>query len=248
MTKPRWKGKGSAAKAVGEPMSKIVSELESSLINSDSKAFVSGCSVLLEANSEQTELLNRACFGHPIITSQQDQQWFRLCLEEAFYMFYFLKCLKIKGYDSSAKNEVELWHLMSSKREMFPELCKAYSHLRMKNWVVRSGSQYGVDYVVYRHHPALVHSEYAVIVLSDTSDDADERLRVWSDFHCTTRLCGSVAKTLLVLHVHKNGSGTNSPMCLENYNIEEWTITRWNPEQNREDSVFQFDERTDTQI
>ncbi|GMH06781.1 hypothetical protein Nepgr_008621 [Nepenthes gracilis] len=125
-------------------------------------------SVFLDASSEQTELLDRACFGQPIITFQQDQQWFRLCLEEALYMFYFLKCLKINGYDSCAKNEVELWHLMRSKMEMFPELGKAYSHLRMKNWV------------------ALVHSEYAVIVLSDTSDDADGRLRVWSDFHCTT--------------------------------------------------------------
>ena len=100
---------------------------------------------------------------------------------------------------------------------------------------MRSGSQYGVDFVVYRHHPALVHSEYAVLVLSEGDGNGNDRLRVWSDFQCTLRLCGSVVKTLLVLEVCKNGSGDSSPSCLNGYSIEERTITRWSPEQCRED-------------
>ncbi|GAB2296864.1 hypothetical protein Dimus_030965 [Dionaea muscipula] len=141
-----------------------------------------------------------------------------------------LKCLKIQGDYLCTKSEAELWEYWSSRVKKFPELYKAYSHLRMKNWVVRAGSQYGVDYVAYRHHPALVHSEYAVLVLSNN----DERLREWTDFHCTLRLCGGVAKTLLVLHIEKNGSDTDFPMCLESYTVEEHTITRWIPELSRE--------------
>lgn len=74
---------------------------------------------------------------------------------------------------------------MSSKVERFSESYKAYSHLRMKYWVVRSGSQYGV-----------VHSEYALLVLSNRNSNSNERLRQWSDVYCTTRLSVAVAKTL----------------------------------------------------
>ncbi|KAI7983775.1 tRNA-splicing endonuclease subunit Sen2-2 [Camellia lanceoleosa] len=234
---PRWKGKGSEGKALADPMSKIVSQLKSSLIQSDSHGLLSGCSVLLEVETEQTALLNRSCFGRPIITAQKDKQWFQLGMEEAFYLCYNLKCLKIFSYDECTKNDDELWNYMKSKRETFPDLFKAYSHLRTRNWVVRSGSQYGVDFIAYRHHPALVHSEYAVLVLSGGDGNANGRLRVWSDFQCTLRLCGSVAKTLLVLRIDKNGVGAGSPSCLESYSVEESTITRWSPEQSREDKT-----------
>ncbi|CAH9072997.1 unnamed protein product [Cuscuta europaea] len=129
---------------------------------------------------------------------------------------------------------------MVSQRENFPNLCRAYCHLRSKNWVVRSGSQYGVDFVAYRHHPSLVHSEYAVLVLSlEEGSNENSRLRVWSDYQCTLRLCGSVAKTLLVLYVQKHSIGdVESPLSLDGCTIEERTISRWSPEQCREDKVI----------
>ncbi|KAG6761650.1 hypothetical protein POTOM_034879 [Populus tomentosa] len=229
---PRWKGKGAEAKALADPMSEIVSQLQSSLLQSNACASLSGCSVLLAAGTEQTELLTRACFGKPIITAEKDKQWFQLGLEEAFYLCYSLKCLKIAGEDNCVKNDLDLWLYMKLKKEKFPDFYKAYSHLRMKNWILRPGLQYGVDFVAYRHHPSLVHSEYAVIVLSEGDTG---RLRVWSDFHCTIRLCGSVAKTLLILNVDKNGHGAISPSRLEGYSVEECTITRWSPEQSRDD-------------
>ncbi|XAR60478.1 tRNA-intron lyase [Bertholletia excelsa] len=238
---PRWKGKGSEARALADPMSKIVSELKSSLIQSDSRGLLSGCYVLLGVEPEQTELLNRACFGRPIVTAQKDKQWFQLSIEEAFYLCYNLRCLKIVGEDEHVKNDEELWKYMTSKKETFPDLFKAYSYFRTQNWVVRSGSQYGVDFVAYRHHPALVHSEYAVLVLSEGDGNVNGRLRVWSDFQCTLRLCGSVAKTLLAVYINKHGVGAASPSCLESYSIEERLITRWSAEQSR-------DERTVTEI
>ncbi|KAK9919389.1 hypothetical protein M0R45_027983 [Rubus argutus] len=101
-----------------------------------------------------------------------------------------------------------------------------------------SGITYGADFVAYRHHPELVHSEYAVIVSSEEEGDANKRLRVWSDVHCATRLCGGVAKTLLVLDISKSGHSVDSPSCLESYTVKERTIRRWNPEQCREDHTI----------
>ncbi|XP_021737813.1 tRNA-splicing endonuclease subunit Sen2-1-like [Chenopodium quinoa] len=230
---PRWKGKDAEAKAFAEPMSGIVSALQSSLATSECKGSISGCRVLFKASTEQSELLNRACFGRVIVTSQNDQHWYEFTLQEAFYLCYALKCLKIVGDDGVVKTSVDLWQFMISKVEMFPEYFKAYAHLRMNNWVVRSGSQYGVDYVAYRHHPALIHAEYAVLVLSERNDNSSGRLKLWSDLYGTIRLCCGVAKTLLVLHV-LGISKDNSPVCLENYEIEPRIISRWIPEQTRE--------------
>nr|GEX65405.1 ribonuclease H-like domain-containing protein [Tanacetum cinerariifolium] len=68
---------------------------------------------------------------------------------------------------------------MTSKNESFPEFFKAYSHLREKNWVVRSGDQYGVDFVAYRHHPSLVHSEYGVLVLREGNANGNTNESFW---------------------------------------------------------------------
>ncbi|KAK9113396.1 hypothetical protein Syun_020193 [Stephania yunnanensis] len=204
-------------------------------IQSETYGLLSGSVVLIGATAELTNLFNRSCFGRPIVTADADKQWFQLSLEEAFYLSHDLKCLKIIGEDKCPKSDDEVWQYMKSKKTMFPDFYKAYSHLRTKNWVVRSGSQYGVDYVAYRHHPALVHSEYAVLVSSEGAGNESPRLKVWSDFHCTIRLCGSVAKTMLVLNIKKNGHDASSPSCLEKFNVGELTIRRWNPERCRED-------------
>lgn len=235
---PRWKGKGFEAKALAEPMSKIVLQLQSSLIHSDAQGLLAGCSVLLEVEAEQTDLLNRVCFGKPMVTAEKDKQWFQLGLEEAFYLCYSLKCLKITEGDNCPKNDEELWQCMISKKATFPNFYKAYAHLRMKNWVVRAGTNYGVDFVAYRHHPSLVHSEYAVLVLSEGDSQENGRLSLWSDLYCTIRVSGSVVKTLLVLNINKNGNGAISPSCLDKYTVVERTITRWIPKQCREDRTI----------
>lgn len=102
---------------------------------------------------------------------------------------------------------------------------------------MRPGLQYGADFVAYRHHPSLVHSEYAVLVSSEGDAEANGRLKVWSDVHCTLRLCLGVVKTLLVLTISKNGDDDASPSCLANYTVDERTVTRWSPEQSREEDT-----------
>ncbi|CAN0896288.1 tRNA-splicing endonuclease subunit Sen2-2 [Linum grandiflorum] len=225
---PRWKGKGAEAKALANPMSKTVSKLQSSLLQSDARGSLSGITVLLPIEPSQAELLTSACFGRPITN-----QLFHLSLEEAFYLCHSLKCLKIKKGNTSLFTVEELWQYMKSKVPTFPVFYKAYAHLRSKNWVVWPGSQYGVDFVAYRHHPSLVHSEYTVIVSSE--GEINGRLTVWSDLYCTIRLSGSVAKTLLVIHVDKSRHGDASVAALDGYSVQEQTIKRLSPKRNRED-------------
>lgn len=220
-------------------MSGIIIKLQASLSESQAQAMLLDCSdALLEATPELSDLLNRACFGKQINTYDSGKQWFQLGPEEAFYLHHALHCSTINGETGNAMNAVEVWECMVSRNKAFPWLYTAYAHLRRKNWVVRSGLQYGVDFVAYRHHPALVHSEFAVLVLSD-DDDGESRLRVWSDLQCSLRVCGGVAKTLLVLHVIKCSTKNELDSRLlygwDEYTvIEERTITRWVPEHCRE--------------
>lgn len=234
---PRWKGKGSEAKARNDPMSAIVSRLQSSLLDLNAHGLLSGSSVILAIPSEQSDLLNSACFGRPMVTAEKEKQWFQLGVEEAFYLHYFLKCLDIFSGDNRLETDDDLWQYMRKRKSTFPESYMAYSHLRAKNWVVRPGSQYGVDFVAYRHHPSLVHSEYAVLVLKEGDDESRQRLTAWSDIHCSVRLCGSVAKTLLALYIDKCGHGEASASCLNGYHVEERIVQRWSPEQCREDQT-----------
>ncbi|KAJ6843338.1 tRNA-splicing endonuclease subunit Sen2-2-like [Iris pallida] len=237
MESTRWKGKTSAAIATSNPMSEIITRLQAYMSQSKAQAMLS-CrdeAALLEATPELTDLLCRSCFGREITTTEKDKQWFQLGPEEAFYLHHSLKCFTITETEDEhhTMSTSELWGYFVSRRPGFPEMYKAYEHLRAKNWVVRSGTQYGADFVAYRHHPALVHSEYAVLVLSEGSENA--RLRVWSDLQCSLRVSGSVAKKLLVLSVNKNGSDVVGPLCLEQFSIEERVIVRWVPEQCREE-------------
>eukprot|EP01018_Ginkgo_biloba_P024011 Gb_26080 [translate_table: standard] len=80
----------------------------------------------------------------------------------AWMVIFYHNCIQLWSFYQGRQwlNHDEVWRYMKGRQETFVQHYKAYSHLRSKNWVVRSGLQYGADFVVYRHHPALVHSEF----------------------------------------------------------------------------------------
>uniref|UniRef100_A0A0D9WQV9 tRNA-intron lyase n=1 Tax=Leersia perrieri TaxID=77586 RepID=A0A0D9WQV9_9ORYZ len=221
------------------PMSAIVSELKASFASSYPAAILSGSGggATLGVEPEQAVILNRSAFGHAIENAASNKYWFQLSPEEVFYLCHALKCIRVESQDKKQMSKNQLWDHFRSVSDSFPEMFKAYSHLRMKNWVVRSGLQYGADFVAYRHHPALVHSEFTVVVVPEGAEFGNRcgRLEVWSDLLCALRASGSVAKTLLVLTISSSSScELSTPDCLEQLVVHERTITRWIPQQCRE--------------
>ncbi|KAB8115796.1 hypothetical protein EE612_056542 [Oryza sativa] len=239
---PRWKkgkdGKDFSALAAANPMSVIVAELKASFISSKPVAVLSGPGggAILGVEPEQAVILNRAAFGHAVEIAAAQKHWFQLSPEEVFYLCHVLNCIRVESHDKKQMSDKQLWNHFRSMSESFPEMYKAYSHLRLKNWVVRSGLQYGADFVSYRHHPALVHSEFAVVVVPEGAAFGNRcgRMEVWSDLLCALRASGSVAKTLLVLTISSGSCELSSPDCLEQLVVHERTITRWIPQQCRE--------------
>ncbi|KAL6566950.1 hypothetical protein OROMI_015354 [Orobanche minor] len=156
---PRWKGEVSEAKALAEPMS----------LKDCFQVVV--CSFLQHIPSKSSSL---TCHISAVPLFPKER------IEEALYLCSVMKCIEVIGENKHVKNEGQLWRYATSKRVGFAFRFKAYSHLRMKNWVVTAGSQYGVDFVAYRHHPALVHSEYGVIVLSDEDEGKKSLICIWA--------------------------------------------------------------------
>ncbi|KAF0931556.1 hypothetical protein E2562_005527 [Oryza meyeriana var. granulata] len=150
---PRWKkgkdGKDFSSLGAANPISAIVSELKASFTSSKPVAILSGPGAVLEVEPEQAVILNRAAVGHAIENAAAQKHWFQLSPEEVFYLCHALSCIRVESQDQKQMSEVELWDHFRYGSESFPEMYKAYSHLRLKNWVVRSGLQYGADFVAY---------------------------------------------------------------------------------------------------
>ena len=97
-----------------------------------------------------------------------------------------------------------------------------YLHFRKVGWLPKSGLQYGSDFVLYKNHPSLVHSEYCVIihpfrevkaVAHKTDSLAREFKRYlechfslaeatflsgdWTSLQAASRLCGQVNKSFV---------------------------------------------------
>ncbi|KAH9533074.1 hypothetical protein CY35_18G031400 [Sphagnum magellanicum] len=168
----------------------------------------------------------------------QEMQFLELGLEEAFFLTSELKCICIYQQQTSEGcailSEEEVWRIMKNSKPQFVHLYKAYAHLRSKHWVVRAGLQFGADFMAYRHHPALVHSDYAVVVMWEMHE---QRLNTWAEMQAMSRLCGSVAKTLLLLHISPNRETVDdsSPLCIHDFSVKVMEVRRWFPEKNREE-------------
>ncbi|KAG2614347.1 hypothetical protein PVAP13_4KG383603 [Panicum virgatum] len=240
---PRWKrgkdGKDFAALAAAKPMSTILAELQASLRDAQAVAILSGDGkdAILAVEAHKSKLLNCAAFGRTVENAGYEKLWFQLGPEEMFFLCHALRCITVQSEENKKQmREGELWDLLTSTSEQFPEMYKAYQHLRLKNWVVRSGLQYGADSVAYRHQPALVHSEFAVIVVPEGKMFGARcgRMKVWPDLLCELRASGSVAKTLLFLTISTNNCEVRSLDCLEQLIVHERMINRWIPQQCRE--------------
>lgn len=132
-----------------------------------------------------------------------------------------------------------LWRSFACIDPVFPACYAAYHHCRANGWLPKSGLQYGADYVLYRAHPAVAHSEYVAVVLPEASKvGGTMRQRAkragypdWRDQQAISRLSIQVSKGVLALHVEGGQRGfiTSTPQCLLHLRVHSLQIVRWNP-------------------
>ncbi len=112
-------------------------------------------------------------FGHPIGIRKPKTKKFdspsQLSLYEANYL---LQKNKLEVYDQETGKKLsheEFITKVSRYRERFHERCVTYNYWRDKGFIVKAGSKFGVDFIIYRYGPGIDHAPFMCHVFSEDS-------------------------------------------------------------------------------
>ncbi|CAG8530708.1 3257_t:CDS:2, partial [Paraglomus occultum] len=183
----------------------------------------------------------------------------QLHLEEAMFLLYGLGILDICDVNKRQLSIEECWtefclaghepptdtteqqsNLDIDWNNSFIIYYTVYHYFRSLGWVVKDGTKYGVDYLLYEKGPPFNHSQYAVVIVpvhdapGTKSSNSEAPLKLWQSIMSLSRVCGSVRKTIVLCHVIIPDSNdvlpTHSPECVKMYAIKEIVINRFLPE------------------
>ncbi|KAF7868394.1 hypothetical protein EAF04_004926 [Stromatinia cepivora] len=196
----------------------------------------------------------------------EDQEHFQLTMEEAFFLSYGLGALTVLDpVTKSAISNQDLFSLFR-KSSYFPPVSNpslstddpflvnyvVYHHFRSLGWVVRGGTKFSVDYLLYNRGPVFSHAEFAVLILPSYSDPywssgpflqnyvKGKQERSWSWMHCINRVITQVKKTLILVYVDipapVDGSIKENSVdeLLSQYKVREVVLKRWSPNRSRD--------------
>lgn len=98
---------------------------------------------------------------------------------------------------NSAYTESELWKFFCDIDQSFPKKYKSFEYFRKRGFVVKSGSNFGTNFTIYRSTPTWSHSEMCVLVF----DYLEEKKIPWLQIASQTRICQDVMKHLVICFV-----------------------------------------------
>ncbi|TGO25490.1 hypothetical protein BPAE_0079g00380 [Botrytis paeoniae] len=196
----------------------------------------------------------------------EDQEHFQLTMEEAFFLSYGLGALSVLDpVTKVALSNQDLFSLFR-KSSYFPPTSNpslstddpflvnyvVYHHFRSLGWVVRGGTKFSVDYLLYNRGPVFSHAEFAVLILPSYSDPywssgpflqnyvKGKQERSWSWMHCINRVITQVKKTLILVYVDipapvdGNMKENSVDELLGKYKVREVVLKRWSPNRSRD--------------
>ena len=117
----------------------------------------------------------------PDMSDLSNVEHFQLTLVEAFFLAGMLGCLQVHDNKNSVIPLVTLYQLcmdsplhisspsVTSIRPDNPFLLSyiVYHHFRSLGWVVKNGTKFCVDYLLYKRGPVFSHAEFAVLVIPE---------------------------------------------------------------------------------
>ena len=148
----------------------------------------------------------------------------QLALEEAYYLAYRTGVLEVRHGGALLNSDVVFWpHLArAASSARFAHELAAYVHLRAAGWLVRPGSHFGADFVLYEPAAAHAHAPLCALV---TAPGVDPPL-TWRTLQMHTRLSAQVAKGLVLCEVVEGEGGGCS---IARYAVRAQRVGRWLP-------------------
>jgi len=157
----------------------------------------------------------------------KDQEHVQLTLEEAFFLSYALGALTVLDPETNTPITNEDLFYLARKTSYFPPQANpslspddpfminyvVYHHFRSLGWVLRSGTKFSVDYMLYTRGPVFTHAEFAILVLPSYTDPywrsnpflenyvKGKEKRTWAWLSCINRVITQVKKTLILAYV-----------------------------------------------
>ncbi|KAK0103071.1 tRNA splicing endonuclease subunit sen2 [Cadophora gregata] len=157
----------------------------------------------------------------------KNQEHVQLTLEEAFFLSYALGSLTVLDPNTNAPISNEDLFYLARKTSYFPPQANpslspddpfminyvVYHHFRSLGWVLRSGTKFSVDYMLYTRGPVFTHAEFAILVLPSYTDPywrsnpflenyvKGKEQRTWAWLSCINRVITQVKKTLILTYV-----------------------------------------------
>lgn len=145
-----------------------------------------------------------------------------LTLHEAFFLAYGLGCLTIRSRNLEKLSLQTCWsQFRDSHKGLNVHLDFAieyavYHYFRSRGWVVKSGENYGTNFLLYRDKPSVEHSKYAVLIMSENEVMKPYN---WQSLLTFQRVIQSVNKELLLVYIENPSVASDDPRCIEKIKI-----------------------------
>ncbi|KAF7898874.1 uncharacterized protein EAF01_008087 [Botrytis porri] len=218
----------------------------------------------IASTEEKPEAISELVLDEDMVI--EDKEHLQLTMEEAFFLSYGLGALTVLDpFSKLALSNQDLFSLFR-KTSYFPPTSNpslstddpflvnyvVYHHFRSLGWVVRGGTKFSVDYLLYNRGPVFSHAEFAVLILPSYSDPywssgpflqnyvKCKQERSWSWMHCINRVITQVKKTLILVYVDipapvdGNMKDNSIDELLGKYKVREVVLKRWSPNRSRD--------------
>lgn len=141
--------------------------------------------------------------------------------EEALFLLHQIKCLVLKDVDGNEVTVEQLWKFYTEVKFDFVECYVAYLYLKSKNWVIKVGTKFGGNFLLYKQSPQFYHATFVVRVSTDSQ-------RTCYEHQSLERISETTKKFMIYVEVYHpaNVEPSNYFNNLDKFTVKEVSVRR----------------------